>query len=293
MKKQHVSDQRMRQPSAKAIFVLLVSLATALMTTHPCAATVPADEMPNGIKEVGFDQNLGTLLPLDTRFVDDRGQAHALGDYFGDKPVALAFVYYECPMLCSMTLNGIVASLRALEFAPGEEFELVIVSFDPTEGPELAAAKKANYLKSYGRPETADGWHFMTGEASEIERLTGAAGFHYTWDEKRQEYAHAAGLILATPDGRIAKYYYGIDFAPRDVRLGLVEASESKIGNAVDQVLLYCFHYDPATGQYSVAAISLMRIFAVLTLLALATFMAIMFKRERKQRLARQWAETR
>jgi len=269
----------------------VLALGLALTVPHGAGANTSPQEVPTGLKEVGFDQNLGTMLPLDTIFIDDGGEQRVLGDYFGEKPVVLAFVYYECPMLCSMVLNGIVASLRAIDFTVGEEFDLVAVSFDPRDDAEVAAAKKENYVKSYGRKESAEGWHFLTGEQSEIDRLTEAAGFRYTWDEKHAEFAHAAGIVVVTPEGQIARYFYGIDFPPRDLRLGLVEASESTIGNAIDQVLLYCFHYDPATGQYSVATMFVVRIAGVITLLILGVFLTVMFRRERKQ--SQQWAGTR
>ncbi len=233
------------------------------------------------LQEVGFDQRLGDLVPLDLTFRDESGQPVRLSEYFGRRPVILALVYYECPMLCTLTLNGLASALKVLSFDVGKEFEVVTVSFNPQETPALAAAKKASYLQQYKRPGAAAGWHFLSGEESAIERLTQAVGFRYVYDPVQKEYAHATGIILLTPQGRIARYFFGVEFSPKDLRLGLIEASHNTIGTPVDQLLLYCFHYDPGTGKYSAVAMNIVRVAGVVTVLVLGTFMTVMFLRDR------------
>jgi protein SCO1/2 len=237
-------------------------------------------EQPAALRGVGIDQHLNEQVPLDLSFRDDAGETVKLGDYFGKKPVILALVYYECPMLCTLTLNGLVGALKAISFDPGKQFEVVVVSFNPEETPKLAAAKKASYLGRYGRPGTEQGWHFLTGDATSIHRLAEAVGFHYRYLPEQKQYAHATGITLLTPQGKVSRYFFGVDFSPRDLRLGLVEASNDKIGNPVDQVILYCYHYDPATGTYSAVAMNIVRLGGAVTVLLLGAFMVVFWRRE-------------
>lgn len=245
------------------------------------AAQVQDNALPAALRGVRFDQRLGESLPLDATFVDSTGRSLELGELFGARPVVLVLAYYDCPMLCTLVLNGVVASLRAVDFDAGDAFDVVVVSFDPRETPQLAAAKKANYVASYGRAADGSGWHFLTGDAANITRLTEAVGFHYTYDADLDQFAHSAGIVLATPGGVLSRYFYGIDFPPRDLRLGLIEAADSRIGGVVDQVLLFCFHYDPATGRYSVATLNAVRAGGVLTVAALLLFLLTSLRRER------------
>jgi protein SCO1/2 len=242
------------------------------------AAAQPRDVL----REIGFDQRLGAALPLDATFRDEAGQAVPLGRYFGSRPVVLSLVYYDCPMLCTLSLNGLVSALDVLPFAPGRDFELVTVSFAPAETPALAAAKKAAYLRRYQRPGAAAGWHFLTGEAEPIRRLTEAVGFRYAWDAETRQYAHAAGVVVATPDGRIARYLYGIEYAPKDLRLAVVESSQGHVGSVVDQALLFCYRYDPVRGRYGATVIGLVRAGGLLTVLGLGSFVLTMLRRERR-----------
>jgi protein SCO1/2 len=227
---------------------------------------------PAVVREVGIDQRIGDRLPLGTRFRDASGRDVALGDFFAERPVLVVPAYYECPMLCTLVLNGVLRALRALAFDPGRDFDVVVFSFDPDETSELAAAKRATSLAEYRRPGTEAGWHFLTGDAAAIGRLTDAIGYRYVYDEGSGEYAHPSGVVVATPDGRVSHYFFGIEFSPRDLRLAFVEASARRLGSVVDQVLLLCFRYDPALGAYSAAAMRALRIAGVLTLAALGTF---------------------
>jgi protein SCO1 len=233
----------------------------------------PASEQPAILREVGIDQRLSERLPLDLPFRDEEGRDVRLGEYFGRRPVVLALVYYECPMLCTQVLNGLVRALTVLSFDVGREFDVVAVSFDPTEGPGLARAKKQSYLERYGRPGTAAGWHFLTGVPESIDRLTKAVGFRYVYDRKRDQFAHGAAITILTPSGLISRYFYGIEYAPRDLRLGLVEASANRMGSIADQILLLCYHYDPSTGRYGFVALTLVRIGGILTIAAFALFL--------------------
>ena len=238
------------------------------------------DTRPLLLQKVSFDQKLGAQLPLDLKFRDEYGNTIALGQYFHQKPVILSLVYYQCPMLCTQVLNGMVSAFLPLNLSAGKEFEVVTVSFDPRETPEMAAAKKDTYLKRYGRPSAYDGWHFLTGDQASIDALTQAVGFHYAFDPKLNQFAHASGIMIVTPEGKLAQYYYGIEYSPRDLRLGLVEASKNKIGTLVDQVLLYCYHYDPSTGRYGAIAMRVMRLGGATTVLLLAGFMLAMWRRD-------------
>ena len=218
--------------------------------------------------------------------MDDTGKQVRLGDYFGKRPVVMALAYYECPMLCTQVLNGLVSALSVMNFEPGREFDVVVVSFSPREGPGLASQKKANYLQRYGRPHTAHGWHFLTGEQSSIDALTDAIGFRYAYDEKIQQFAHGAAIEVLTPKGHISKYFYGIEFSARDLRLGLIEASDERIGTPIDDVLLFCYHYDPATGKYGASVLRLVRLGGILTVLAFLSFLTISLRRERRAGVA-------
>ncbi|MEO7275796.1 MAG: SCO family protein [Vicinamibacterales bacterium] len=245
-------------------------------------AVAAASAKPGLLAQIGLDQKIGQTIPLDLPFVDDAGQAVTLGKYFsGKRPVVLALVYYECPMLCTQVLNGLVTSVGVLNFQVGREFDVVAVSFNPKEGPGLAAQKKAAYVERYGRPDSADGWHFLTGTQASIDKLTAAVGFRYAYDEKIGQYAHGAGIEVLTPHGVLSKYFYGIEFSARDLRLGLIEASNERIGTPIDDVLLLCYHYDPATGKYGAAVLGLVRAGGVATMLAFAVFLTVSLRRDR------------
>ncbi len=263
----------------------LALLAPGLLAQQPPVAQgAPAGAAPAALREVGFDQRLGEGLPLDAEFRDEQGRTVRLGDYFGKKPVVLSLVYYQCPMLCTLTLNGLSSALSVLQLDVGKDFEVVTVSFEPKDTPELATAKKDTYLKRYKRAGAEQGWHFLTGDTMSIMRLTQAVGFRYAWDERTRQWAHPAGIVVATPEGRLARYLYGVEYAPRDLRLALVEASAGKVGSPVDAVVLYCYQYDPSTGRYSAAIMRLVRLGATLTLLALGAFVVVMLRRERASR---------
>ena len=244
--------------------IAVVLLVACFVST--AAAQVPP---PSVVKKVGFDQRLNEQVPLDLMFLDESGKAVRLSQYFGEKPVILVLAYYRCPMLCTLVLNGLTQALKSMPFTLGKEFNVVTVSFDPEETPELAARKKATYMASYGRPDAADGWHFLTGKQDAIQKLTKAVGFRYEYDEKEHMYNHASGIMVLTPRGKISRYYFGIKFPVRDLRLGLVEASADKIGSPTDQLLLYCFHYDPLTGKYSASIVNFVRLGGVLTVFGL------------------------
>jgi protein SCO1/2 len=235
--------------------------------------------------EVGWRQALGAKLPLGARFVDHEGKALALGDCFGERPVVLALVYYECPMLCGLVLEGLVASLRAIEFTTGEDFEVLAVSIDPLETPALAAAKRAHALAAYGLDADdprAAAWRFLVGDEAEIRALTETVGFEYSYIPERDEWAHGAGITVLTPAGVVSRVLFGVEFAPRDLRLALVEASAGGIGTPLDQVLLRCFHYDPTRGRYGLAILSLVRFLGILTVVVLAVFVLRWVRRERR-----------
>ena len=272
--------------------LLTASLASAQTTGAPAAgykreSGIPASTRPAALREVGFDQNLDERVPLDTPLVDEAGRTVRLGDYFGDRPVVLLFAYYECPMLCTQVINGLASALGVLSLEPGKDFEIVTISFDPRDTPATATAKKASYMQRYKRPGAEAAWHFLTfrpGDAASIQRLTGAAGFRYVWDEQTQQFAHPSGVIVLTPDGRLARYLFGIEYSPRDLRLGLVEASSGKVGSPVDALLLYCFHYDPMTGRYGLVIMRAIRLAGAATVLALGSFIVVMLRRERRAR---------
>ena len=263
---------------AAALLAAAVPARAQPMQPYPTDA---ARAKPGLLKQIGIDQRLHQQVPLDLVFTDETGRQVRLGEYFGKRPVLLAMVYYECPMLCTQVLTGVVSALGVLTFDVGREYDVVTVSINPKEGPGLAAQKKAAYLERYKRPGTAAGWHFLTGQDASIKQLAAAVGFRYAYDEEIQQYAHGAGVEILTPRGVISKYFYGIEYSPRDLRFGLIEASEERIGTPIDDVLLLCYHYDPATGKYGAAAIGAIRIGGVATLLALVSFMVISLRRER------------
>ncbi|MCG3155346.1 MAG: hypothetical protein DKINENOH_01952 [bacterium] len=245
-----------------------------------------ASSQPDILKRIGIDQKLGGQVPLELQFLDETGAAVPLQQYFGKKPAILALIYYNCPMLCNLVLNELNRSLKVLPFDAGKEFNVIAVSFDPRETPALAAEKKKNYLKDYNRPGAESGWHFLTGDSLAIKQLTEAVGFRYEFDPVSQQYAHAGGLMIVTPEGKLARYFYGVDYPSRDLRLSLIEASENKIGSAVDQLLLYCFHYDPRTGKYGLMIMNVLRLAGVTTVVLLAGFVLVMLWRDRRNKLA-------
>lgn len=238
------------------------------------------------LKDVRIDQKLDFAVPLDLPFVDETGKDVTLQQYFGQRPVVVALVYYECPMLCTQVLNGLFSSMEPLKLDAGRDFDLVVVSFDPGETPAMAKAKKASYLKHYQRPTSEVGIHFLTGRQPAIDRLADAVGFRYVYDETIDQYAHPAAVTVLTPQGHVSKYLYGVEFAPMDFRFAVVSAGDGKIGTLVDQALLYCFHYDPATGKYSVAIMTFVRLAGLLTLAGLGAFLFVHLRRERRQNSA-------
>lgn len=244
------------------------------------AAEAPLPAPP--LKDIGFDQKLGGSVPLDIPLRDEAGKTVHLRDYLGKKPVVLSLVYFDCPMLCGMTTDGLVRSLRALRLSVGKEFDVLSVSFDPRETPEMASAKKGPVMRQYGREGAALGWHFLTGEPTSLAALTKAVGFRYVWDAEQKQFAHATGVVVLTPEGRVARYFFGIEYPAKDLRLGLVEASEEKIGNVVDQLLLLCYHYDPKAGRYTAAVTTLLRGAAAVTLAAAVGLVVVLLRRERK-----------
>jgi protein SCO1/2 len=234
--------------------------------------------LPSALKKVGIDQRLNEQVPLDAVFKDEQGREVRLGDFFKGKPVVLSLVYYSCPMLCNQVLNGMLSSFRQVTFNAGEQFEVVTVSFDPRETPELAAAKKQTYVKAYNRPSANAGWHFLTGDEANIKRLTEAVGFRYTYDEQTKQFAHASGIMVLTPEGKLARYFYGIEYPPKDLRLGLVEASQNQIGSPVDTLMLYCYHYDPATGKYGAVVMNIVKVAGVITIALIAGLLWLLIR---------------
>jgi protein SCO1/2 len=241
---------------------------------------VPQGGLPKPLLAVGIDQHLNEMLPLDLTFKDESGKEVRLGDYFGTMPVVLALVYYQCPMLCNELLNGLVSSLSVLPFDVGREFSVVVVSFNPEEEPSLARDVKSAYLKRYGHRGDPSSWHFLTGSTPSINSLTQAVGFRYSYDAPTKQYAHASAIMLVTPQGKLSRYFYGIEFAPRDLRLGLVEASANKVGTLTDQVLLFCFHYDPAQGKYGLLIMNVIRICGIVFVLVVGAFIILMVRRD-------------
>jgi protein SCO1/2 len=265
----------------KAIFFLLSAILTLMLSAPAGSHHEAQHRLPPLLRDVAFEQSLGESIPPDLVFRDEAGERVRLGDYFGTRPVILTMAYYHCPMLCGLVLDGLAQSLRQLRFTLGEQFVVVTVSFDPRETPAHAAAKKVQALRSYARSGTAAGWHFLTGEEASIRQLTQAVGFRYAYDADNGQFAHAAGLLVLTPQGRIARALYGVEFTPKDVRLALVEASAGRIGSPVDQLLLFCSRYDPTTGQYGLVIMNVLRLAGLMVVVALGGFMLVMFRRER------------
>ena len=252
--------------------------------TYDPSVTV-SNGLPEQLKLIGIEQRLGEQLPFDATFKNEQGNAVRLGDYFkSGRPAILALVYYECPMLCNQVLNGLTGSLKGISLDPGKDYDVVAISFDARENDksDLAANKKASYTERFGRPGTEGGWHFLTGDQNAIDAITKAAGFSYEWDAKSNQFAHASGVMVVTPDGKLSRYFYGIDYAPKDLKFGLIESADKKIGTASDQLLLYCYHYDPATGKYGLAILSVMRIVSVVMLIGMAATGFVFWRRNKK-----------
>ena len=266
-----------------AVYCLLLTAYCLLPTAYclaqyaqPPQSRLPQTGTPAALRNIGIDQKLNEQVPLDLVFRDEMGREKQLREFFRGKPVILSLVYYECPMLCNQVLNGLSGSLGTLSFDVGREFDVLTVSFDPRETPAMADAKKESYIRRYKREGASDGWHFLTGELASIERLTQAVGFRYNYDEESKQYVHASGIMVLTPEGKLSRYFYGIEYAPKDVRLGLIEASAGKIGSPVDAVLLYCFHYDPMTGKYAPVVMNIMRLCGVATVIAIVALIALL-----------------
>jgi protein SCO1/2 len=261
-------------------FALLLSASAVMGQAVPSSTGPAAQNMPLVLQNVGFEPQLNAKLPLDLAFRDEVGRNVQLREYFTQRPVLLALVYYGCPMLCNQTEQGVVGTLRMLSFNPGRDYEVVFVSFDPRESPDMAAQKKEFAMMHFRRPETAGGWHFLTGSKESIDALTKGANFRYSFDQKSNLFAHASGIMLLTPDGRISRYFYGVEYPSRDVRLGLVDASAGKIGTPVDRALLFCYQYDPTSARYSASILKIIRLAGVLTILALVAGMFIFRRRD-------------
>jgi protein SCO1/2 len=283
-----ISQRRISRGAKHVMFQLHLFLSLVLLASIASGQAMskgimspPANVRPPYLENVGIEQHLDGQVPPDLTFVDDTGRTVKLGDYFGTRPLILNLVYYNCTMLCGEALTGLTGAMKMVKFDVGKEFEVVTVSFNPQETPEIAAAKKKDYLARYGRPGAASGWHFLTGPPESINALTKAVGFQYQYDPKIKQYAHATAIMVLTPQGRISRYFYGVDFPPKDLRMGLVEASQGKIGNAVDQVLLYCYHYNPATGKYGAVVNNILRLGAGVTIVLLGGFLLILFRLER------------
>jgi protein SCO1/2 len=253
---------------------------------QPPQGGVSSNDVPFALRDIGIEQRLNEQVPLDLNFRDEAGQTVRLGDYFGKRPVVVSLVYYNCPKLCNLVLNGLVGGLRTLPFAVGKDFDVVTVSFDPREGASDATKKKEVVLHDYGRAGDAGvaaGWHFLTGDKTSIDALADAVGFKYAFDTATDQFAHASGVMIATPEGKLSHYFYGIEYAPRDLKLGLVEASAGRIGSAVDKLTLYCFHYDPTTGKYGPAIMNIMRLTGIMTVLGLVALIMILQRRRRRR----------
>jgi len=243
-------------------------------------AGMPSTAVPPQLVDVTFEQRLNHQLPLDARFRDETGRAVTLGDYFGQRPVILAFVYFQCPMLCTQVMNGVSSALKVVPFTPGKDFEVVFVSFDPRDTPQAAAEKKTALLADYQQTNTAAAWHFLSGDEASIRQVTSAAGFNYRWDEATGQFAHVSGVLVATADGRLSRYFYGVEYSPKELRMALVESGDGKVGSLVDTLLLYCYHYNPAAGRYGAIAMNLVRLGGAVTALFLGGFIFLMRRRE-------------
>ncbi len=265
----------------RSLFVMLLALA-ALAGAATCVLAQRGEPLPTELEGVGITEHLDAQVPLDIAFDDETGKQVTLGSYFvKDRPVILTLNYFTCPMLCTLILNGMTDAMKEIPWSPGRQFEIVTVSFDPTETPTLARLKKKSYLEAYGRPDAGVGWHFLTGEEESIRALTDAVGFKYRWDDTEKQFAHAAAIFILTPDGHISRYLYGVQFEPKDLRMALLEASSGKIGSPMDQVLMYCYHYDASSGRYSIAAQQIMKIGGILTVLVLGGWLIGFWLREK------------
>jgi len=275
------------------LILALASLAWAQGTGQGMNTGImspPANVRPPRLENVGIEQHLDGQVPPDLAFLDDTGRAVKLGDYFGKKPLILNLVYYNCTMLCGEALAGLTGAMKMIKFDVGNQFDVITVSFNPRETPEMAAAKKTDFVKRYGRASAVSGWHFLTGSAQSIDALTKAVGFQYQYDAKSNQYAHVTAIMVLTPQGRISRYFYGVDFPPKDLRLGLVEASSGKIGNPVDQVLLYCYHYDPTTGKYGAVIGNMLKIGGAATILFVGGLLLVLFRLEKAAPRPRDWS---
>jgi len=274
-----VNPRKNKSTSIAGVLLALALLpASAGAQMNNGVMSPPANTRPPRLENVGIEQHLDAQVPPDLTFRDDAGKTVKLGDYFGHKPLILNLVYYNCTMLCGEALAGLASAMRLVKFDVGNEFDVITVSFDPRETPEMAATKKIDYVKRYGRANAAAGWHFLTGQSDSINALTKVVGFQYQYDAKSNQYAHATAIMVLTPQGRISRYFYGVDFPPKDLRMGLVEASQGKIGNAVDAVLLYCYHYDPETGKYGAMVANILRLAAAATILFMGAFLFILWR---------------
>jgi protein SCO1/2 len=282
--------QRSKNGSGIALRALAAVLLLSPFAFGIRVSAQPAGVRPPVLKDVGIDQLLNNQVPLDLEFRDESGRTVKLAEYFKDKPVVLSLVYYDCPRLCTQVLTGLLGAMKALPMTPGKEFVNLSVSFDPRETPQLAAAKRAEYLKRYDRPGAEAGWHFLTGDVAAIQALTKAVGFRYVWDPVTKQYAHAGGIMVLTPQGKISRYFYGIEYAPRDLRFGVIDASAGKVGSLADQVILYCYMYDPDRGTYGLVVMRLLRIFGGLTMVTLLALF-LYLRRKEKQRESRWKAE--
>jgi len=253
--------------------------------TYDPSQTGTSNGLPAALQKIGIEQKLNEQIPTDAIFRDENGKEVRLGEYFGKRPVILALVYFECPMLCNEVLNGLTGSLKRLTFDAGRHIDVVAISIDARENdkPELAKNKKESYMKRYGRPETEKGWHFLTGTQDEIDKVTKAVGFNYKWDEQSNQFAHAGGIMITTPDGKLSRYLYGIDYAPKDIKFAVMESAENKIGNPAEQLLLYCYHYDPATGKYGLSILKVMRLGGIVTLIGLGAMLFVFWRKGKKR----------
>ena len=284
-----LTGQRSRwAPTDRPPTALLVAAAlAALLTAGPATPADRTEKAPAELDGVGVTEHRAAPLPLDRSFVDEEGRPVRLGDFFdGRRPVILNLGYYGCPMLCGLVVNGLTAGMKRLDWSPGAEYQVVTLSINPAETPALAKAKKQNYIKELGRPSSAGGWRFLTGRQEDIRAVTEAVGFGYRWVEETRQFAHAAVIVVCTPDGKVSRYLYGIEFDPQTLRLSLVEAAKGKIGSPLDQVLLFCFHYDAREGRYALAAAGLMRLGGVITAIALGAFLLTLWRREKRRRVA-------
>ena len=265
--------------AASILAMLFVLVVTSVAADQ---SLVEPENMPGPLSQVAIEQRLGQNMPLDAQLFDAAGQTVRLGDFFGEKPVILAFVYYECPMLCTLIMNGVASSLSVLSLEPGEDFEVVAISIDHEETPELARRAEESTLQRYGKPDTEAGWHFLTGDEATVGRLAAAAGFGFEYVPATDEWAHSSAIMVATPEGKLSQYFYGVEYPPKDLRLAMVEASDGAIGSIVDQILLYCYRYDPQIGKYTVMTMRILRVTGALFSVGLILFMWVSFRRDRR-----------